>query len=329
MRLSSVTYQSLLCLPRVGRKTARAIAACFSEDVSSRTELLAALEQAKASGVRITMPGQVAVSAAFEQARAILEHACREGLSVHGIDDETYPKRLLGISDAPLVLFTKGSHEILNAARAIALIGTRSPSKSGAIAARRCGTQLAALDAVVVSGLALGCDAEGHLGCLSSHGKAVAVLAHGLHTVSPSTNRVLAIRLLETGGCLISEYPWGEEARKSYFVERDRLQSGLADAVILAEAAENSGSMHTVNFAESQTRPVGCVSFSSDIGPQATGNAALIQSGRATPLPDIGSVTAFVEGIYAKPAGKDNKEPAKQARPKRKLKKSQQKELPF
>ena len=87
--------------------------------------------------------------------------------------------------------------------------------------------------------------------------------------------------------------------------------------------------MHTVNFAESQTRPVGCVSFSSDIGPQATGNAALIQSGRATPLPDIGSVTAFVEGIYAKPAGKDNKEPAKQARPKRKLKKSQQKELPF
>jgi DNA processing protein len=275
------------------------------------------------------VPTLSAVSEAFGEAREILEQASQEGLSVHTLDDDSYPQRLCNIPDSPLVLFTKGRHEILNAARAIALIGTRSPSEAGAIAARRCGAQLAALNAVVVSGLAVGCDAEGHIGCLDSKGAAVAVLAHGLHTVSPVSNRALATRLVEEGGCLVSEYPWGENARKSYFVERDRLQSGLADGVILAEAAERSGSMHTVGFAESQARPVGCVSFSGRIEPKAGGNAALIQSGRATPLPDIGAVTAFVEAIYVKPVGADDELPLTRARPKRKTKKSQQAELPF
>ena len=322
MRLSSVTYQSLLCLPRVGRKTARAIAACLSEDVSSPTELLLALEHAKNCGVRINGPELGVVAAACDEARRILKHASREGLSVHGVDDETYPRRLLGIPDGPLVLYTKGNHKVLNATRSVALIGTRSPSESGAIAAQKCGSQLAVLDAVVVSGLALGCDAEGHIGCLNSNGRAVAVLAHGLHTVSPVTNRSLAARILESGGCLVSEYPYGEPPQKKFFVERDRLQSGLADAVILVEAAKKSGSMHTVGFAESQTRPVACISFSSWAGINADGNASLIQSGRAIPLPNIGAVTAFVEDIYANTAGKGDDEPAKPLRLKRGTKKS-------
>ena len=81
---------------------------------------------------------------------------------------------------------------------------------------------------VVVSGLALGIDTKGHEGCVASGGKGVAVLAHGLHIVIPASNQLLASRLLESGGCLVSEYPYGEPPRKNYFVERAELQSGQA-----------------------------------------------------------------------------------------------------
>ena len=149
----------------------------------------------------------------------------------------------------------------------------------------------------------------------------VAVLAHGLHMVSPASNQ-----LLESGGCLVSEYPYGEPPRKNYFVERDRLQSGLADAVILVESAEQSGSMHTVRFATLQKRIVGCVSFANLEIPSASGNRSLIESGGATPLPSMPAVEDFCAKLWQKKGRKKQKK-LKPTITQRKAQK--QMELPF
>jgi len=155
----------------------------------------------------------------------------------------------------------------------------RKPSEAGAIAVHRLGTKLVGLNGVVVSGRALCIDTKGHEGCVASGGKGVAMLAHGLHMVIPASNQLLASRLLESGGCLVSEYPYGEPPRKNYCVERERLQSGLADAVILVESAEQSGSIHTVRFTTLQKRIVGCVFFTNPEIPSAGENRSLVESG--------------------------------------------------
>ena len=324
--ISATTYQTLLCLPRIGRKTAQSVAACLSVDVASAPEMLAALEHAKQCGVRLTIPSLGVVAASFGRAKTLLEDAERHGITCHAINAKTYPTRLLEIPDPPLLVFTKGAHAILQAPQTLALIGTRRPSEAGAIAAHRLGTKLAGLNVVVVSGLALGIDTKGHEGCVASGGKGVAVLAHGLHMVSPASNQLLASRLLESGGCLVSEYPYGEPPRKNYFVERDRLQSGLADAVILVESAEQSGSMHTVRFATLQKRIVGCVSFVNPEIPSASGNRSLIESGGATPLPSMAAVEDFCAKLWQKKGRKKQKK-SKPATTKRKAQK--QMELHF
>ena len=234
--------------------------------------------------------------------------------------------RLLEIPAPPLLVFTKGAHAILQAPQALALIGPRKPSKAGAIAVHRLGAKLVGLNVVVVSGLALGIDTKGHEGCVASGGKGVAVLAHGLHMVSPASNQLLASRLLESGGCLVSEYPYGEPPRKNYFVERERLQSGLVDAVILVESAEQSGSIHTVRFTKLQKRIVGCVFFTNPEIPSVGESRSLVESGGATPLPSMAAVEDFCAKLWQKKGRKKQKK-SKPATTKRKAQK--QMELHF
>ena len=82
------------------------------------------------------------------------------------------------------------------------------------------------------------------------------MLAHGLHTVLPSSNRALAKRIVDEGGALISEYAPGEPAQRHYYIERDRIQAGLSDAVLVIETDLDGGAMHTVRFAEQVRVPV-------------------------------------------------------------------------
>ena len=108
----------------------------------------------------------------------------------------------------------------------------------------------------MVSGLALGIDAAAQATSVEHQGPTWAVLAHGLHTVSPSSNRDLAKQIVNQGGALISEYPPGEPAQRHYFVERDRIQAGLSDAVLVIESDIDGGAMHTVRFAREARVPV-------------------------------------------------------------------------
>src|SRR5205807_1992751 len=117
---------------------------------------------------------------------------------------------------APPVLYVKGNPHALNSAAAVAIIGTRDPTSFGAKCAFKLGNTFAA-EATVVSGLARGCDTQGHLGCIEAGGTAVAVLAHGLDRIYPRENAELGVAISETGGCLVTEYPIGTRPFRSQF----------------------------------------------------------------------------------------------------------------
>jgi DNA processing protein len=110
----------------------------------------------------------------------------------------------------------------------------------------------------VVNGLALGCDTYALKGALSVGGKCIAVMPCGLDQIVPKSNYYLARTILENGGLLISEYPIGTKLEKYMYVERDRLQSTVSDAIIVIEASYQSGTMHTVRAARRQGKPTAC-----------------------------------------------------------------------
>lgn len=225
------------------------------------------------------------------------------GIRVLSFHDEGYPKRLRGIPDPPALLFVKGETGGLYSTESLAVIGTRKPTRHGEKAARGSARAAVEKEFVIVSGLARGCDTHAHEGCLEAGGVGVAVLAHGPDRVYPAANRDLANRLVEQGGCLVSEYPAGSKPARSAFVERDRVQSGLSDAVLVIETGVRGGAMHTVRFARDQKRPIACIDYANRPSPpdKAGGNRKLIENGDASPIPDGGALARFLGGI--KPPG--------------------------
>ena len=206
---------------------------------------------------------------AWERAERILERCAELAITVIACGDPRYPGRLASLQAsrrrgvatggyAPL-LYCRGSLAGLNDCRSVAVIGTRRPSAFGRRQARAFGHDLAAEGFVIVSGLARGCDTEAHRGCIDAAGITVAVLAHGLDSIYPPENADLADRLIGAGGCLVSEYPPGTPPRRRAFGQRDRIQSALAELVVVVETPGNEGTMITVDYARKQGRPVGCL----------------------------------------------------------------------
>jgi DNA processing protein len=231
----------------------------------------------------------------YNKGELIFEESKRNNIYVITIADSAYPKRLKVIPNPPLVLFIKGNIECINSTRSVAIIGTRKPTEYGKKLARRLGEYFAKSNYVVVSGLAEGCDTEAHLGCLSKKGQTVAVLAHGLDTIYPSINKDLANDILKYNGCLVSEYPFGVRARPSYFVDRDRIQSGLSDGVLVVETGINSGTMHTVKFCREQKRILACYKHPDKYRnePSIMGNLKLLNED-AIAIEDQNSLTEFI-----------------------------------
>jgi len=139
---------------------------------------------------------------------------------------------------------------------AVAIVGSRKPTKYGEQVTYKLAYELAQSGVIIISGLAYGIDAIVHKACLDAGGITLAVLANGLHRVYPAGHTSLAERIIKEGGALISEYPEGFEAHKYNFLARNRLVSGLADAVIVTEATDRSGTFSTIAHAISQNKEV-------------------------------------------------------------------------
>ncbi len=225
------------------------------------------------------------------------------GLEAIPFFDQRYPRRLRNIDDPPAVLFARGRIEALNIANSVAIVGTRKPTQFGERVAQKAGRFAAESGMVVVSGLALGCDAKAHEGCVEGRGVGVAVLAHGLDKVYPAANRDLADQILEYGGCLVSELPIGVKPARWTFAYRDRIQSGLSDGVLVIETDVKGGTMHTVDFSQKQRRSLACIDHPPQLRDevQAQGNQRLINQGVAVPIADQPSLSRFLASIDAPP----------------------------
>lgn len=183
-----------------------------------------------------------------------LEKLKKHGIRIITIADKEYPENLKEIFTPPFILFIKGELKKEDA-NAIAIVGSRKATDYGKRVTREIAAGLARAKITIVSGLALGLDAEAHRAVVSNGGRAIAVLASGLDTISPTSNTALANEILKNGA-IISEQPLGMPPLKQNFPARNRIVSGLSKGVLVTEAGEHSGTLYTANFALEQNRNV-------------------------------------------------------------------------
>ena len=168
------------------------------------------------------------------------------------------------------------------------MVGSRSVTPYGRAVTSQFAGQLAERGITIVSGLALGIDAVAHTAAIEKGGLHLAVLANGLDRIYPATNTALARQLLSSGGAILSEYPPGTPSYKQNFIARNRIVSGISDALLITEATEMSGTLHTARFALEQGREV-LVVPGNITSPQSTGCNNLIKSG-ATPVTSVDDI---------------------------------------
>lgn len=177
--------------------------------------------------------------------------------------DENYPKRLLKIQNPPEQLYAKGNVELLNH-DSIAIIGTRKYTKYGEKYAAKFARELSRQGICIVSGLAMGIDSISHIHSMEEKGKTIAVLGSGLNHIYPEENQYLYEKILENGGCVITEYSPEMEKSKENFPQRNRIVSGLSMGVLMIEARYYTGSSITARNAIKQHKPVFCIPHSLD-----------------------------------------------------------------
>ena len=165
-----------------------------------------------------------------------------------------YPQSLSKIQSPPKTIFIRGA--ISNQPKTIAIVGTRKASESGKSIAYEFARYLSKNGCIIISGLALGIDSAAHQGALDENGLSWAVLAHGLDMIYPSSNAGIARKIMDTGGCLVSEYPEFTPPYANQFIVRNRIISGLSEAVIIIEAPKESGALATAQFAIKQDKPI-------------------------------------------------------------------------
>lgn len=207
------------------------------------------------------------------------------------ISDPCFQGRLEPIPNPPETLFSVGNVAIT--VPAVAIVGTRKPTAYGKAITLELAEKLAKKGVLIVSGLALGVDGLAHQGALNVGGRTIGVLANGLDTIYPASHRQLALDIIKKDGGLLSEYAPGTPSMAHQFLERNRLVSALADAVIVTEAAAKSGTMNTVMHALSQGKDVYAVP-GNITSPMSAGCNKLIEQG-AVPIADIDAfVASFV-----------------------------------
>lgn len=201
-----------------------------------------------------------------------------EQLGIQIIDREHayYPERLAEIASAPPVLYLKGRAELLCAAQ-IAMVGSRQCTASGRETAAALARDFVLNGWRITSGMALGIDSVCHRAALDAGGETIAVLGAGLANIYPQRHRGLSEEILENG-VLVSEFPPDTKPLPAYFPQRNRIISGLSQAVVLVEAAQRSGSLITARFALEQNRELFAVPGSIH-NPLSTGCNTLIQQG--------------------------------------------------
>lgn len=231
------------------------IAFNLTEKVGSAT--LAKLVSEHGSAVKAweAWPRKVSRSGGEVDWAAEEKTARKFGVKIVTMVDEGYPRMLAESPGAPLVLYVKGSVEALSRP-AVALVGTRRATQYGRSVASRLSYDLAKAGWSIVSGLAIGIDAESHRGALDAEGLTVGVIGSGLDRFYPEENRDLAREIVKKGGAVVSEFPFGRSADTTTFPIRNHVVAALARGVVAVEAPFKSGTLITTSIAADLGRTV-------------------------------------------------------------------------
>jgi len=191
--------------------------------------------------------------------------------------EKYYPAQLYALPQPAYKLYVIGNLEILNH-KSLAVVGSRAVTPYGREVTTRLTAEVSWSSIPIISGLALGVDSVAHRAALDAGGHTIAVLPGGIEKIYPPSHSKLAEEVVRNGGALISEHPGTLQPHKYHFIARNRIIAGLAHAVLITEAAEKSGSLHTAQFALDQGKEVLAVPGSIFSG-KSTGAHNLINQG--------------------------------------------------
>ncbi len=265
----------------VGPDTARKLLSAFGMPENILAAGFSALRQVVSERVAQALSGPP-TSDTLELIERTAAWAEDPGNHVLTLADADYPKALLDIADPPIVLYAKGRLDLLSRP-AVAVVGSRNATAQGILNAEKFSEALGQAGLTIISGMALGIDTAAHQGALRAHtsgdigGSTIAVIGTGADIVYPARNRSLAHRIAEMG-CIVSEYPLGMPGIAANFPRRNRIISGLAQGVLVIEAAAQSGSLITARMAAEQGRDVFAIPGSIH-SPLAKGCHQLIKQG--------------------------------------------------
>lgn len=190
----------------------------------------------------------------ISKAEEILINTEKIGAKLFHYTHPEYPSRLKLIPDAPTFIFKQGNGQN-NAPRTLAIVGTRKATVYGKSITEKIVADCSMLDVQIISGLAYGIDIQAHKSALEHHISTIAVLAGGLDRIYPSQHKKYAYEM-QAKGAIISECAPGVKPDPHLFPARNRIIAGMADAVIIVEAATKGGALITANVADSYNRPV-------------------------------------------------------------------------
>ncbi len=234
-------------IPGIGSMRIRALLDFFGSAELALSAPLSMLERVPRIGKKIAssiMQWESCTNLSSE-----LAAADRHGVRIISIYDEEYPPNLRHMQDAPIILYVKGASIAKNLQRAVSIVGSRNCSAYGVQAAQQIARELADAGCSIISGLALGIDAAAHRGALDAGGHTIGVLGSGHACFFPEGNKDLALRMLEGGGSVVSEFPIYMRPSQSSFPQRNRIVAAWSHATLVVEAPERSGSLHTARIA--------------------------------------------------------------------------------
>jgi DNA processing protein len=232
----------------------------------------------KIPGVGSVTADAILTGKPFEKAEKEVTKAQQQGVQLIFFLDKNYPSRLRHIPDAPSLLYVKGNIDF-ETDKTVAIVGTRNATSYGKDRVEELVSGLVPHGALIVSGLAYGIDIHAHKHALKVGLSTVGIMGNGIDVVYPSAHKETVKKMLDTGG-VVSEHPFGTKPDAHNFPQRNRIIAGLADALVVVEAAEKGGALITAEIGNSYNKDV--FAFPGNIGETfSSGCNNLIKSNKA------------------------------------------------